>query len=57
LAPIAAATIIAEMLLFSVVHLASGSVEHTQMIYWLVVAAVSGFLVYGRLVLKPLSRG
>ena len=55
LAPIAAATIIAEMLLFSVVHLASGSAEHARMVYWLVVAAVSGFLVYGRLVLKPLS--
>ena len=55
LAPIAAAFIIVEMLLFSVVHLASGSAEHAQLVYWLVVAAISGFLVYGRLVLRPLS--
>ena len=50
LAPIAAAYITSEKLLFSVVHLYSGWAEHGQMIYWLVVAAVCGLVAYGRLV-------
>lgn len=54
LAPFAAAVIAAEMLLFSGVHLASGDENHGPMIYWLVVAALCGFLAYGRFVLKPL---
>jgi hypothetical protein len=54
LAPFAAFFVTAEMLLFTVLHLASGSAEHSQMIYWLVVAALSGFIGYGRLVLRPL---
>ena len=53
LAPIAAACIAGEMLLFSGVHLASGSADHGRMIYWLVVAAVCGFISYGRAVLSP----
>ena len=53
LAPIAAACIAAEMLLFSVLHVVSGDAQHGQMIYWLVVAAVCVFFAYGRLVLKP----
>ncbi len=53
-APIAAACIAAEMLLFSAVHLASGETNHGPMIYWLVVAAFCAFIAYGRLVLKPL---
>src|SRR5262245_722988 len=35
-APIAACVIVAEMLLFSAVHLASGATAHGPMIYWLV---------------------
>jgi hypothetical protein len=54
LAPIAAVFIAAEMLLFSGVHLASGDANHGPMIYWLVVAAVCGFIAYGRFALKPL---
>lgn len=54
LAPIAAICIGAEMLLFCVVHLASGATEHGQLIYWLVVAALCAFIAYGRIVLKPL---
>jgi hypothetical protein len=54
LAPIAAASIAVEMLLFSGVHLYSREGSRGEMIYWLVVAAVCMFIVYGRLVLKPL---
>ena len=57
LVPIAAAFVGAEMLFFSGVHLASGSTSIGPVIYWLVVAAVCGFLIYGRLVLKPIRRG
>ena len=55
LAPIAAAFITAEMLLFCGLHLLSGETEHSPMIYWLVVAAVAAFVAYGRAVLKPLG--
>jgi predicted membrane protein len=57
LAPIAAAFVGAEMLFFSGVHLASGSTSLGPVIYWLVVAAVCAFIVYGRLALKPIRRG
>lgn len=53
LAPIAAACIAAEMLLFSGLHLYSRDPKHGPMIYWLVVAAVCAFIAYGRLALKP----
>lgn len=56
LAPIAAAFVAAEMLFFSGVHLASGSTSIGPVIYWLVVAAICAFIVYGRLVLKPIRR-
>jgi hypothetical protein len=56
LAPFAAASVAAEMLLFSGVHLASGSTSLGPVIYWLVVAAVAALIVYGRLVLKPIRR-
>lgn len=55
LPPFAAAFIIGEMLLFTVVHVVSGSTAHGQVIYWLVVAAICAFIAYGRLVLKPLA--
>jgi hypothetical protein len=57
LAPIAAAFVAAEMLFFSGVHLASGSTSIGPVIYWLVVAAICAFIIYGRLVLKPIRRG
>jgi hypothetical protein len=53
LAPIAAGCIAAIMLLFCALHLYSREANHGEMIYWLVVAAVCLFIVYGRLVLKP----
>ena len=53
LAPIAAVVIAAEMLLFCAVHLASGDPNRGPMIYWLVVAAFSVFIAYGRFVVKP----
>lgn len=53
MAPVAAAFVGAEMLFFSGVHLASGSTAMGPVIYWLVVAAVCAFIVYGRLVLTP----
>jgi len=55
LAPVAAAYISAEMLLFSGLHLRSGDPNYGPMIYWLVVAALSAFVAYGRFVLAPLS--
>src|SRR6478735_1270090 len=54
LAPIAAACIAAEMLIFSALHIYSGDTNYGPMIYWLVVAAVCAFIAYGRFVLKPL---
>jgi cation transport ATPase len=53
LAPGAALLIAAEMLFFCVVHLYSGTAPNGQMAYWLVVAAICGFIAYGRFVLKP----
>jgi hypothetical protein len=53
LAPIAAACIAAEMLLFCAVHIYSGNAAYSPMIYWLVVAALCTFIAYGRFVLKP----
>lgn len=53
LAPIAAACIAAEMLLFSGLHIYSGDANYSHMIYWLIVAAVCAFIAYGRFVLKP----
>jgi hypothetical protein len=57
LAPVAATFVAAEMLFFSGVHLASGSTSVGPVIYWLTVAAISAFIVYGRLVLRPIRRG
>ena len=54
LAPIAAACIAAEMLLFSGLHIYSGDANYGPLIYWLVVAALCVFIAYGRFVLKPL---
>ena len=54
LAPIAAACIAAEMLLFCAVHVYSGNAAYGPMIYWVVVAAICTFIAYGRFVLKPL---
>jgi hypothetical protein len=53
LAPIAAACIAAEMLLFSALHISSGDANYSPMLYWLVVAAICAFIAYGRFVLKP----
>ena len=53
LAPIAAACIAAEMVLFSGLHIRSGDRNYGPMIYWLVVAAICAFVAYGRFVLAP----
>jgi hypothetical protein len=55
LAPVAAACIAAEMVLFCGLHVVSGNAFNGQVIYWIVVAAICVFLAYGRLVLKPLD--
>lgn len=55
LAPIAAILIAAEMLVLWGVHLSSGATDYGPMIYWLVVAAISAFIAYGRLVLNPIN--
>lgn len=54
LAPISAAGIAAEMLLFSGVHLRSGDKSRGQLVYWLVVATLCAFIAYGRFALVPL---
>jgi hypothetical protein len=54
LVPAAALFIVAEMLLFSAVHLASGHKFNGQVIYWVVVAVVGAFIAYGRLAVRPL---
>lgn len=55
LAPVAALLLVAEMAMFTVVHLNSGDPAYGPVIYWLVVAAVCAFIAYGRFVLKPLG--
>lgn len=55
LAPVAAACIGAEMLLFCVVHVISGEADYSPMVYWLVVAAFCAFIAYGRFALRPIS--
>ena len=54
LAPLAAALIAVEMLLLCGVHLNSGATAYGPMAYWLVVAALAGFVAYGRYSLRPL---
>jgi hypothetical protein len=54
LIPAAAIFIVAEMLMISVVHLASGNKFNGQVIYWIVVAVVAAFIAYGRFSLRPL---
>lgn len=54
-APIAAVGIVAEMLLYSGVHLSSGSTASGELVYWLVVAAICAFVAYGRFALEPLT--
>jgi len=54
LAPLAAIGIAAIMLLYCVLHLASGDPNYGPMVYWIVVAAVCAFIAYGRFVLRPL---
>jgi hypothetical protein len=51
---IAALCLVAEMLVFCGVHLASGDPTYGPMIYWLVVAAICLFVAYGRRKLKQL---
>jgi hypothetical protein len=53
LAPVAAACIAAEMLLFAGLHIYSGDAHYGPMIYWLVVAAICAFIAYGGFVLRP----
>ncbi|MFT3913886.1 MAG: hypothetical protein QM704_07170 [Anaeromyxobacteraceae bacterium] len=52
-APLAAAGVGAEMLLFTAVSLASGAGQPGEIGYWLVVAAICGFVVWGRAVRTP----
>jgi hypothetical protein len=54
LAPLAAVLIAAEMLLFCLVFLLSGATTYSEVVYWIVVAAICAFIAYGRLVLKPI---
>ncbi len=53
LAPVAAALIALEMLLFCALHLRSSESGAGPMTYWIVVAAVCAFVAYGRWVLFP----
>lgn len=53
LVPLAALAIVAEMLLFCALHLRSSTPDTGPLIYWLITAALCGFVAYGRLVLRP----
>lgn len=53
-APVAAAAIAAEMVIFSVLHVRSGDTNYGPVMYWLVVAAFSAVIAYGRFSLRPL---
>ncbi|WP_346840166.1 DoxX family protein [Microbulbifer sp. SAOS-129_SWC] len=55
LVPIAALCIAAEMLLFTLFNVFSGTVNFGQITYWLVVAAICVFIAYGRFSLTPLA--
>lgn len=54
LAPIAALIIVVEMLGYIGLSFYSGDTNYSHSVYWLAVAAVSVFIAYGRLELKPL---
>lgn len=54
LAPIAAVVIAAEMLLFCGLHFYSRAKGYGQVIYWLGVAVIAGFIAYARFLLYPL---
>lgn len=55
LAPVAAACIAVEMLIFSGLHLFPGTTDYAPVIYWLVVATLCGFIARGRFVRLPLN--
>lgn len=50
---VAAGVIVAEMLLYVTVAMASGQAQSGEITYWLVVAALAGFLAFGRARLAP----
>lgn len=53
-APIGALVIAAEMLLFCGIHIFSGNAANVgPMAYWIIVALISAFIAYGRLVMSP----
>jgi L-asparagine transporter-like permease len=43
------------MLIFTAFNFFSAKPNYDEMVYWLVVAAICVFIVYGRLVLKPVK--
>lgn len=51
--PVAAIYVAAEMLLFTGLHLVSGDGGFGPVVYWLVVAALSAFIAYGRSAREP----
>jgi len=50
----AALYVVFEMLVFMVIHLASGDPHRGELVYWAVVALVGAFIAWGRLVKRPL---
>lgn len=56
LGPIAAVGIALDMLVYSAVYLFQGSSELGQLIYWVVVAAISMFIAFGRFKRKKKKR-
>ncbi|PQO40920.1 hypothetical protein [Blastopirellula marina] len=54
LVSIAALVIVAEMVLFTGLYFAAGATNIGPVIYWLIVAAICGFIAYGRFALSPL---
>ena len=53
---IAAACIVAEMQVYSRLHVVSSNAGYGPVIYWFVVTVISAFVAYGRFELKPFQR-
>lgn len=53
--PVGASGIALIMLAFCAIELFSGRANMNSITYWLIVVAVCAFIVYGRLVLRPLA--
>lgn len=54
-APLSAIGIGAVLLLYSAVHIASGTPDHSPLIYWGIVAVICAFIAFARIKLRPIK--